>query len=545
MKKRKQTARNPTVQEKNVTLKNTGYSAGAASRQKTALAAYYPVKASAKADIDANLSLMRNRASDQAINTPVGASAINTSKTNVIGAGLKLFPRVKYKVLNIDVEEATEWEQKTAEEFDLWASSKLCDMYQKNNFYDLQDIAYGAYLIDGDSFAAFRRKPPTWAMPYSLRLQLFEANRVSNPDTPALVGGAELPFFLETRNTKNGNRIISGVEIDKDGAVAAYWVSNKVPNDPVEIGQAPKWTRVEAFGRESGRPNILQISHDDRSEQYRGVPYLAPVIETLKQVSRYTEAELTAAIIKSFFTLFFTDTGAGGGIENAMEEAFQEKISLDPSLYELGTGTMNALPRGYDVKSMDAGRGLSTFEPFTKQLITQVSAAIGQPYEVVMKNFTSSYSASRAAFLQAAAHYLTRRVWFTRDFCQPVYEAWLIEAVAIGRIKAPGFFDDPLLQKAWSSAEWYGPVMGMLDPVKDAEGAYRRIAYGLSTGEREAAETTGTDYLANIERQAIEEKLTIRAREKLGLPPQRAKMPEQQDEKEKMEGEEDEGMLEN
>lgn len=205
---------------------------------------------------------------------------------------------------------------------------------------------------------------------------------------------------------------------------------------------------------------------------------------------------------------------------------------------------MNLLPPGYDVKSMDASRTLSTFEPFTNQLIKQVAAAIEQPHEVVMKCFTSSYSASRAALLQAFAHYKMRRIWFTRDFCQPVYEAWLMEAVAIGRIEAPGFFDDPLKRKAWSNAEWYGPVMGMLDPVKDATGSKLRKDFALSTGEREAAEMTGTDICENIERLGVERRMMAAA----GILPEMADVNKIVQAKEKdAEGgeEEDEKVLEN
>ena len=115
-----------------------------------------------------------------------------------------------------------------------------------------------------------------------------------------------------------------------------------------------------------------------------------------------------------------------------------------------------------------------------------------------MKRFTSSYSASRAALLQAWEEYKLRRVWFARDFCQPVYESWLREAIALGRIDAPGFYDDPLIQKAWMNADWFGPTMSILDPVKDMNGSNLRVESGLSTREREAAEMTGTDLEENI-----------------------------------------------
>jgi phage portal protein, lambda family len=516
----------PTAREE-TQIKNTGYSEGGASHTSGILKAYHPVRASAKSDIDANLYTLRNRSADQAINTPIGAAAIQTSAMHTVGAGLKVFPKIHYLDLGLTHEEARAWNRRTRREFDLWAASRHCDLYRRNSFYDLQDLAYVAYLVDGDSFALFRRKPPTSFMPYSLRLQIIEGNRISNPYGGSLTGGYGV-FSVEAKNQSNGNRIVSGVEIDAEGAIEAYWISNKAPGDLIEAAQMDAWVRVKAFGDLSGTPNIVQICHDVRSEQYRGVPYLAPVIETLKQVSRYTNAELTAAIIKSFFALFFTNSPVGAsGLEGIAPSAIygDEEEQVDPrapvvdvSEYGLGPGTLNALPAGVDVKAVDAGRSMSTFDPFVTQLIKHIGAAINIPYEVLMKNFTSSYSASRAAMLQAWEEFKLRRTWFARDFCQPVYETWLAEAVAVGRVDAPGFFDDPAIRAAWVSADWYGPTMSILDPVKDIKGSAMRVQYGLSTREREAAEMTGTDFEENLDQLAWELKMIESKGLTLGTP---------------------------
>ena len=63
---------------------------------------------------------------------------------------------------------------------------------------------------------------------------------------------------------------------------------------------------MEAAGKLTGLPNILQIMNAERPDQYRGVTYLAPVIEMLLQGRRYTESELTAAIVQSYYTAFIT-----------------------------------------------------------------------------------------------------------------------------------------------------------------------------------------------------------------------------------------------
>lgn len=508
--RKKYKARTPTRRiagVKKLNIKNTGYDGGGASRTSGVLKAWNPIKSSAKSDINAHLDILRSRAADQVINTPIGSAAIATTTQYTVGAGLKVFPKIKYKMLDMEPDEAEEWNKKASAEFDLWASSKLCDIRKRNNFYDLQEILYKAYMTDGDSFALFRRGYNE-NMPYTLRIQAIEGNRVSNPmgqDYYGITG----PLSVEMLAPNGVNKIVNGVEVDKDGAVEAYWISNKVPYDPVEINRATNWTRIEAFGQLVGKPNVLHICHDERPEQYRGVPYLAPVLTALKQVSRYADAELVAAIMRSFFTLFFTSTGnssVAGDISGVLGASTYEGEGADPqepvvnaSEYHLGPGTINALPKNIDVKSVGVDGGQATFDSFVTQFVKQISASLNIPYEVLMKSFTSSYSASRAALLQAWEQFKLRRAWFTRDFCQPVYEMWLVEAVATGRLEAPGFFSDPAIRFAYSNAEWYGPSMSILDPIKDVNGAALRIQYGLSTPEREAAEMTGSDFYENLE----------------------------------------------
>lgn len=498
--------------KKKTHFKNSGYGEGGASSTIKSMKQYWPRQYSAKSDINAVLGTLRNRASDLSINTPIGAAAINRSSIHAVGSGLKAFPRPNYRVLGITADEAREWSRKVSQEFELWAQSTECDIIHRNNFYDMQWIAYQRYLIDGDHFVIIRRKNPTPNMPYSLRLQLLEGNRVSNPigyETFAISDS----WAVEMINSDNGNSIINGVEIDKYGAVVAYWVSNNVPGDPTETHEVTKWARVEAFGANTGYANVLQICHDVRAGQYRGVPYLAPVIETLKQVSRYTTAELTSAIVKSFFSLFFTaKDSTTGDLNDYLGDPLKNEDDplepvVNPAEYSLGPGTLNALPKGVDVKSVDASNAQSTFGVFEGELIKQLAAALSIPSEVLMGTFTSSYSASRAALLQAWEEFKLRRSWFARDFCQPIYELWLVEAVATGRIEAPGFFDDPMIRSAWVSCNWFGPTMSILDPQKDVQGSMLRVQNGLSTREREAMEMTGSDFEDNLDQLAYEEQI--------------------------------------
>lgn len=505
MKKRKNIGgRNPTSAsnaKRKVEIVNSGYSEGGASHTRSALRGWNPLKSSPAADVDVNLATLRSRSADLYTNSPLGSAAMNSIRTNVVGAGLKPFPKIDHRLLGLSPEEAKEWQRQVLREFALWADGVGCDIYKKNNFYDMQDVLFISCLVDGDGWAAKKYRKPTKDNPYSLRIQLIESSRVCNPNTYGLMGESYATVEAEA---PNGNRIINGIEIDRDCAVMAYWIANRVPLDLINTGaRLLEWTRIEAFGKKSFKPNILQISHEERPEQYRGVPTMAPAIEMFKQVQRYTNAELTAAIIKSFFTLFFTSNAGREDINDVLDSSIAPRERVAPEDLdgiEVGPGTLNLLPEGIDVKAIDGSRTLSTFEAFCNNLFGQIGGSMGLPSEVMLSRFQASYSAARAALLQAQAMFKTRRTWFVRDFCQPVYEAWLEEAVAIGRIKAPGYGSDPLITKAWQGAEWYGPVMGQLDPTKEASAAMMRCAMGASTFEREAAEITGTNFDDNVDR---------------------------------------------
>ncbi|MBR2732734.1 MAG: phage portal protein, partial [Selenomonadaceae bacterium] len=238
------------------------------------------------------------------------------------------------------------------------------------------------------------------------------------------------------------------------------------------------------------------ICKDTRPDQFRGVPFLAPVIEVIKQMSRYADAELTSAVIKSFFSIFFTQPASNLDFNQIAGQGEQDSSApcVDVSEYRLGSATMAALPRGVDVKSIDSSNAQSTFDVFTNAFLTQIGAALNIPYELLVKKFQSSYSASRAALLQASDEFRQRKAAFVNDFCQPIYEQWLAEAVALGRIKAPGFFDDPLTRSLWTSAAWYNERSGILDPVKETQAAILRLDAGLTTYSREIAESEGQDF---------------------------------------------------
>ena len=360
-------------------------------------------------------------------------------------------------------------------------------------------------MQSGDVFALLKQTNPLPYMPYGLRIHLIEADRVSTPNSLNNVTSNGL-FAIEGKGS-NGNRIVSGVEIDSEGGVVAYHVSNRYPQSLYLMGNAEtiKWTRVEAFGKLTGRRNILHLMESERPEQRRGVPFLAAVIEPLKQITRYTEAELMAAVISGMFTVFIKTEGSSG--ENPLGSMMSDDDKVDSSdySYEMAPGAVNVLAPGESVEIANPARPNANFDGFVSSLTRYVGAALEIPQELLQKAFQSSYSAARAALLEAWKMFRMRRTWISSDFCQPIYEEWLSQAIAMGRIKAPGFFDDPVIKKAWCEAEWNGPAPGQIDPLKEINAAEKRINNGISTREQETMEINGGNFDKNIQQAKREQ----------------------------------------
>lgn len=489
----------------------SGYSDAGASHEKNALRAFNARSGSVVEDIDFNNATLRQRGRMLYMAAPIAAAAINTNCTKIVGKGLRMKCNLNLDVLGLSPEAAKEWCKRTEAEFRLWCEDRRnCDALGLNNFAELQHLAVKSWLMSGDVFVLLKREKPTRQQPYSLRLQLIEADRICTPYATA--NGV----LNVTEGECNGNPVHDGVEVDGKGRVIAYYICPFYPGfTPFKADM--KWTRVEAVGRRTGIPNILHIMDAERPDQYRGVTYLAPVTEVLLQNRRHIEATLTAAIVQTYFTMVvkkkgdltesMLPVGQNGIDSNVSEDDDEYDDYTDTPKYEMEPGGCITIGDDEDVDFGNPNIPTAGFEEFNKTIIKQVGAALELPYDVLIKEFNSSYSAAKGALEEAWEVFKKRRMWFVNDFCQPVYEAWLAEAVARGRITAPGFFDDPLIRAAWCGTRWDGPAQTHLDPVKEAVANMRMVEHGWKTNEQVTREYYGENWEENM--RALREEMKL------------------------------------
>ena len=482
----------------------SGYGDAGASLARRALQGFIAKSGAPSEDIDFHNYTLRQRGRMLYMSSPVAAAAINTNRTKVVGTGLYMKCAIDRETLGLSEEAAKEWQRKTEKEFRMWASDKRkCDALGLNNFWGLQQLVIKSWLMSGDVFSLHKRYKTTPMNPYSLRLHIIEADRISTPiDMVKTVN----PTNTQGVNSATGNKICDGVEVDGNGCVVAYYIRNTYPYQVT--AEKTTWQRVLAVGEKTGLPNILQIMSSERPDQYRGVTYLAQVVEPLLQLRRYTESTLMAALVQSFFTAWITTqtehseipfNEVGAGDIDGIPDDDPDSISEDENEYEMGPGTVQHLKDGESITFGNPNIPTASFESFFKTMCKMVGATLEMPYDVLIKEFNSSYSAAKGALEEAWEAFKMRRVWLVDDFCQPTYEAWLAEAVAIGRIKAPGFFTDPLIKAAWCGTRWDGPAQTHLDPKKEADANELAVKHGWKTNEQVTREFYGGNWEENIE----------------------------------------------
>ncbi|MEY9138391.1 capsid protein, partial [Bradyrhizobium diazoefficiens] len=282
-------------------------------------------------------------------NNPIAAGAKQTSKSNVVGSGLRVRSKLNPKLLGLSPEAAELWERKAETLFDLWAQSKLCDITLTQNFYELQGLVFNAVFESGDTFV-LRRTPKRPNAVVPLALNVIEADRVATP------------------SDKEGDYLIrDGVKIDEDGAPVSYFVLNEHP------GERPTFTvngyaEVPAFGKKSGEQMVLHIFERLRPGLNRGIPQLAPVIEILKQLDRYSEAELMKAVVSSFFTVFLKTAGDDG-----LASATPGFPGMGANDVTMGPGTIVDIGTDEEIQTAQPAN-TANFDPFFQSVVRQITA---------------------------------------------------------------------------------------------------------------------------------------------------------------------------
>lgn len=477
-----------------------GYARHGASMDSLPLDSWFTFPASPRDDCDKNQFLLRLRSRDLYMSSSFVGSILHARREGVIGRGLELDAKVDAEALGLELDEATRIERRIEAAFARWSRNVGTD---GESLTAILRLAYFSMIVNGDVIADIHVDVDA----RTIRVSLVESD------------------CLVTPPEEYGNeRVRSGIELGPNGRSVAYWLATgfmfNSDGFPVRYYRRRKFmagfnalaTGEFLFPRSGA---ILAHVPFERPGQLRGLPIVSRIIRDAKQTDRYMEAELDAAVVASKPALFRTHPAVEAQAEVDMMDSFG--VAPGPSVSETamppeheppinyGNGLMVDLWDGADMKAFNPARPNPEYSEFINHKMAEISSSLGISSEVALKRWNASYSASRAALLDAQQGYEIDRALFVDQFVRPLYNAWLdLHADELG---LTGYYADPARRSAWRSAEWIGEQLPNIDPTKEVDAAAKRVQLCVSTLAREAQVATGTDIAANIRQRGYEEQL--------------------------------------
>lgn len=491
---------------------NVGYGAQLGS---AAIAGLNSMSSTAMVDLLSRWLLV-SHSRQLAISNPAASAAIDRYVGGVVGSGVLYSPPKTTALLPPEYSFLMEL---VSTRFSMASRECTLDRQGLLDFGQMQTLAIENMMLSGD--IAFVRKPDEYSW------TAIESDRIISPyymcekTRSAIVDGV-----FNLINKENGNRIVDGVELDNDGRMVALWILKEAIERPW-AACADQIERIPIEDPDTGLPLCLFVFMPKRPAQYRGVPLLSPVIEQLFLQSAYIQSEGNAAALQASLYGFITsqkpvndetapelksrmdeyvpvideddEYGEGDdGVGNEDKPTPDFKVAYNgqearenlyqPQAKPITSGRFMHLADGEDIRFLQSTHPNSNFGSYMDATTELISSAVGLPAEVLKLSFNSSYSASRAAIIQAGQKYAQVRTHFISRFVRPVFEVFAYET-----IKEEVGTDAALyISKALGSeAIWRAPRLAALDPKNELEAYKLAIEMGLVDADEVALAVYG------------------------------------------------------
>jgi lambda family phage portal protein len=425
------------------------------------------------------------------------AGPIKRITNNVVGMGIRFQSRVSYD--DSANGQAQIINEKSAAAFNstveglMRAWSKQADVRLIHTFFEIQSLVESALIRDGETLVVVRQSKRTdRVIPFCL--EVLEIDRLATP-------------ISEINNPK----IRNGVIYDDEGVPQSYLVLKRHPGDTItgmgfrtdDYEEIPAWNP-------NGTRKVFYLFNPIRPEQLRGFSQFAAALKDYQDLDRYREAEIMAALEDACLT---------GFVKSDASMAFQQGNTTETDdnsnrIHEFAPNKWHYLRPGEDVSIHGPQRPNANLPKFVEQLLSGPANALDVPPEVLSQNWKDmNYSNARTVLLQFYLSCRIRQAYLIDHLCVPTYENLLMDAVALGKIKAPGFFArrSDYMQHAWIPPGWQ-----WVDPTKEAEGKILELGSNFETLS-DICSAKGKDVDETLETRARELKRMQELEQKYGI----------------------------
>lgn len=349
-----------------------------------------------------------------------------------------------------------------------WAGTTECESEGRHTFYGIQHLAMKAIASDGDVLIRRRWRQLKDALSLPMQLQILESDYLDHSKN----------LF----DSDAGGPIVQGIEFDKVGRRAAYWVFDQHPGSGRQFNPSRRIAASE----------ILHIFYCERPGQSRGVSWFAPAILPLKDFDEFEDATLVRQKIAAMFGGFIEDPD---GQQVPIGNAGLPDGTTDSTTQSLEPGMMQFLPPGRKITFSNPPAMQE--DGSTTRTLRRIAAAIGTTYEDLSGDYSQvNFSSARMGRI---AHWGSVYDWQENMLipllCQGVW-SWFTEAAGLA---------GELPEDAPPTSDWTCSPMPMIEPDKEALAYSRMIRNGVMT-LGEALREQGRDPDEHLEEYAATNK---------------------------------------
>lgn len=370
-------------------------------------------------------------------NNAVYNRIVDLFETYTVGAGLQMNPASADQ----------EWNARAKLAWDGWIP--LCDLTSRQSFGTLMGLAVRTWFVDGECFILLVKGPS--GRP---RIQLIEGHLVGTP--PQL---AEL----------EGETIIDGIQIDKNGRPVAYWIATEDGHGKRTFTPRPAEAVVHLF--EPSRPG-----------QYRGIPFCYPVINAIHDLDDLRIIEMKAARDASEITYILKNATGEFETEDLLRSAHllqnptvggqpEEQNRAEYIRHTIG-GRAVALRNGEELEDKKVERpGESQFKLW-RNLIEEICAGVGISYVLVFPE--SMQGTVYRGALDMANSFFRSRFLVPAAAASRVYE----HVMNFERYANPALVDPP---GTWRNVTVYPPRSVNVDVGRNSQAILAELEAGTRT----------------------------------------------------------------
>lgn len=443
-------------------------------------AQWNPALRSIEEDVDAAWEPAVARAADLVQNSGWISGMFDQAVANTVGSGLRLRCAPENDLFGMNEKEAQEWRNKVERRWALWSETAIeCDIEGRRTVAQMQEAAFRSWLQTGEILGELVWKK-RFGSQFGTKVRLLPSTKLS----------------LESDGFK---RTVSGVVMDQDGFPIGYMARKRRPG---EYNTGEYTVRVPA--RDAyGRPKVIHV-FVGQPGQVRGITPLVPVMKVAKQFDQLADSTLLAALIQTVFAANVQssppteDALAGFLTPQEMQTLMAQGVSpfeawaemqagwADANAIDIGIGgrIINTFP-GQKLEFLSPNQPQSAYKEFSMHLLREMARCLGLTYESATGDYDgATYSSVRMAVNEIFTITLARRKFVVAPFLQPIYEAWLEEEVASGRIDFPGGYGAFLANRvAACRAHWIGAPKPVADDLKAAKAHQVYRDMGVMTDE--------------------------------------------------------------